>query len=85
MFWLTELALLIVVLYGLRAGWSTPRQWSDGLFFGAAIQIMVAGITLLGSRGEAMDASSQRYVDHGNTTDTFGCCSLNRCARRDLG
>jgi hypothetical protein len=85
MFWLTELVLLIVVLYGLLVGWSTPRQWSDGLFFGAAVQIMVAGIMLLGSRGEALDASSTRYVDHGNITDTFRLLSSESLRKKRFG
>ena len=85
MFLFTELVLLIVVLYGLCVGWSTPRQWSDGLFFGASVQIMVAGITLLGSRGEAMDASSTRYVDHGNITDTFRLLSSESLRKKRFG
>jgi hypothetical protein len=85
MFWLTELVLLIVGLYGLRVDWSTPRQWSDGLFFGAVAQIMVAGITLLGSRGEALDASSTRYVDHGNITETFHLLSLESLRKKKFG
>ena len=85
MFWLTGLVLLIVVLYGLRGGWSTPRQWSDGLFFGAAIQIMVAGVTLLGSRWEAMDASTMRYVDHGSITETFRLLSDESMRKKIFG
>ena len=85
MFWLTELVLLIVVLYGLCVGWSTPRQWSDGLFFGASAQIMVAGIMLLGSRGEALDASSTRYVDHGNITETFRLLSSESLRKKKFG
>lgn len=85
MFWLTELALLIVVLYGLHASWSTPRQWSDGLFFGAVAQIMVAGITMLGSSGNALDASSMRYVDHGNVTETFRLLSLESLRKKKFG
>ena len=85
MFWLTELVLLIVVLDGLRVGWSTPHQWSDGLFLGAAAQIMVAGVTMLGSRGEALDASSMRYVDHGDTKETFRQLSLDSLRRRKFG
>ena len=85
MFWLTELALLIVFLYGLRGGWSTPRQWSDGLFFGAIAQILVAGIIMLGSRGEALDASSTRYVDHGNVTETFQMLALESLRQKKFG
>ena len=85
MFWLAELTLLIVGLYGLRAGWSTERQWSDGLFFGAAVQLMVAGVTLLGSRWEALDSSSLRYVDHGNVAETFGVLALESLRKRKFG
>jgi hypothetical protein len=85
MFWLTELVLLIVVLYGLGVGWSTPRQWSDGVFFGAMAQIMFAGVTILGSRGEALDASSLRYVDHGNITETFRLLSLEALRKKKFG
>lgn len=69
-FWLTGLAWLAVALYGLRAGWTTPMQWSDGLFFDAVAQIAVAAIMMLVPTGEALDASSLRYVDHGNVEDT---------------
>ncbi len=85
MFWLAELTLLIVVLYGLRAGWSTPRLWSNGLFFGAIAQILVAGITIMGSTGEAVDASTMRYVDHGNIMDTFRLLSLDALRKKRFG
>ncbi len=85
LFWLTELVLLIVVLGGLRAGWSTPRQWSDALFFGAVAQLMVAGVMILGSKGEALDASSVRYVDHGNVTETFLLLSYESLRRKKYG
>ena len=85
MFWLTELALLVVVLYGLRVGWSTPRQWSDGLFFGAIAQIIAAGIAVFGSRGEALDASSTRYVDHANVTETFRLLSHESLRKNKFG
>lgn len=84
-FWLTGLVLLIVVVYGLYTGWSTPRQWSDGLFFGAAAQMMVAGITILGSRGEELDASSARYLDRGNVTETFRTLASDALRRKRFG
>jgi hypothetical protein len=84
-FWLTELVLLIVVLYGLRVGWDTPQQWSDGLFFSAVVQIMVAGVTLLGSGGEGLDASSARYVDHGNIMETLRLLSIESLHKRHFG
>ena len=69
MFWLTELALLIVVLYGLRAGWST-RQWSDGLFFGAAAQIMSRRNNAVGlergSFGRIFAAVCRPWQHHGD-------------------
>ena len=71
MFWLTELALLLVVLYGLHSGWSTPRQWSDGLFIDAVVQLVVAGAMMYSTRGDALDASWVRYVNHGNIAENF--------------
>jgi len=65
MFWLTILALLIVVGYGLRAGWSTPGQWSDGFFIAAIAQVLIAAASM-GQQGEAFYASSVRYVSGGN-------------------
>ena len=85
MFWLTELALLIVVLYGLRVGWSTPRQWSDGLFICAAAQMMIAGVMILAASGEALDASSVRYLDHGNVNETYSQLVFDKLRRRKFG
>jgi hypothetical protein len=85
MFWLTELALLLVVLYGLHAGWSTPRQWSDGLFISAFAQIVVASATMYGTRGEALDASYVRYVNHGNITETHNQLVLDALHRMKFG
>jgi len=85
MFWLTELALLIVALFGLRGGWSTPRQWSDGLFFGATAQIMIAGVMIFATSGEALDASSTRYVDHGNVNETYSQLVLDKLRRKKFG
>jgi hypothetical protein len=85
MFWLTELALLLVVLYGLYAGWSTPRQWSDGLFIDALIQIMVAGVTMYGTRGEALESSLVRYVDRGSISETRSLLVLDTLRRMKFG
>ena len=85
MFWLTELVLLIVVLYGLRAGWSTPRQWSDAFFIGACALILVAAVTMFGSRGDAMDAYSMRYVEHANITETLHLLSLESMRKIRFG
>ena len=85
MFWLTELALLIVVLFGLRGGWSTPRQWSDGLFICAAAQMMIAGVMILAASGEALDASSVRYLDHGNVNETYSQLVFDKLRRRKFG
>lgn len=64
LFWPTVLALLLVVIYGLRSGWSTPRQWSDGLFIAAVLLIMIGGITILGSSSLRAidDAATARYI-----------------------
>jgi hypothetical protein len=85
MFWLTELAWLIVYLYGLRAGWSTPRQWSDGLFIGASGLILVAAVAMFGSRGDALDAYSMRYVEHANITETLRLLSLESMRKIRFG
>jgi hypothetical protein len=71
MFWFTAVSIVIVVLYGLRAGWSTPRQWSDEFFIAAVIQGLAAGISLLGPQGEAYYAASARYVPKGSVNETF--------------
>jgi len=70
-FWFTALSLLIVILYGLRAGWSAPQQWSDAFCIAALIQVMIAGISLLGTPGEAYYAAPARYVPNGNINETF--------------
>ena len=70
LFWVTELILLLVVLYGLYAGWSVPRQWSDAFFYAAAAQIIIAGIPLLGSTGEVSSAAEVRYVAKGDVSET---------------
>lgn len=64
LFWLTLLVLLIVLIYGLRAGWSTPRQWSDGLFIAAVIQIVIGAISAMGSSSTMAlsDSATARYV-----------------------
>ena len=69
--WFNALSLLVVVLYGLHAGWSTPRQWSDGFCFAAFIQVMIAGTSLLGTPGESYYAASVRYVPGGSINDTL--------------
>ncbi len=70
-FWLTELALLLVALYGLQAGWSIKRQWSDGFFVAALAQIIIAGMTILGSPQELSGASYVRYIANSSISDTF--------------
>jgi hypothetical protein len=71
MFWFTILSLLIVVLYGRHAGWSAPQQWSDGFFIAALAQVMTAGVSLLGTQGEAYHAASVRYLADGNINETL--------------
>lgn len=71
MFWLTELTLLLMVLYGLHVGWSTTRQWSDGYFYAAAAQFLIAGITVIGGTAQTdTDAAYVRYVANGDISDT---------------
>lgn len=69
MFWLTELTLILVVIYGLYSGWSTPRQWSDGLFLAAAAQLIIGGISFLGSSRDYSYAFLARYVTKGDVTE----------------
>ncbi len=69
-FWLTALALLIVVYYGLHHGWSAQRQWSDGFCFASLSLVVIAAITLMAPPGEALDASLVRYVKDGNISET---------------
>lgn len=71
LFWLACAALLVVAVWGLISGWNTPRQWSDGFFYAAAMQVMVAGITLIGSptSRQVQDASAARYVSGGNVDE----------------
>jgi len=85
MFWLTELALLLVVLYGLYAGWSAPRQWSDGLFFAAAVQVMIAGIITVGSARDPTDAFSVRHIANANIADTRHELIVNMLRQRSFG
>lgn len=70
MFWLTEATLILVVIYGLYSGWSTPRQWSDGLFLAAAAQLLIGGISILGSSRDYSYAFLARYVAKGDVTET---------------
>jgi hypothetical protein len=71
MFWLVELILLLVALYGLYVGWSTPRQWSDGYFFAAAAQFLIAGISVVGGPAQTdTDAAYVRYVVDGDISET---------------
>ncbi len=86
-FWITELALLLVVLYGLRAGWSlsAPRQWSDAFFLAGAIQVVIAAVTILAPTGEALDASTVRYVSEGNVSDTRHQLVLDTLRRKKFG
>jgi|WetSurMetagenome_2_1015567.scaffolds.fasta_scaffold257003_2 hypothetical protein len=85
LFWVTEVALLIVVAYGLRAGWSTAQQWSDGFFLAAAAQVIVAAVGLLAPAGDALDASGLRYVNHADITDTRYQLVLGTLRRKKFG
>ena len=70
MFWVTELALLLVVLYGLYAGWSAPKQWSDAIFYAAVAQMFIAGIPLMHTTAETSSAAQVRYIAKGDVTET---------------
>ncbi len=85
MFWLTALALLMVVLYGLRAGWSAPQQWSDGFFTAAMAQVVIAAAMLLAPAGEALDASSVRYVANADVTENRYQLILDSLRRQKFG
>lgn len=69
MFWLTEVSLILIVFYALYSGWSTPRQWSDGLFLAAAAQLLIGGISFLGSSRDYSHAFLARYVEKGDVTE----------------
>jgi hypothetical protein len=70
MYWLFEGTLLLVGLYGLIAGWSTPRQWSDVLFYAALAQMLFAWIWMQGSSRETADSAYVRYVPGGDISRT---------------
>jgi hypothetical protein len=70
LFWVTGLALLIVAGLGLYSGWSTPRQWSDALFFAAVAQVVVAAVPLLNFSGVVTAAANVRYIAKGNVGET---------------
>lgn len=71
LFWFTELLLLGVLLYGLYAGWSARRQWSDAYFLAAAAQFVSAGIAVYGGTGQTIaDSSTVRYVNDGDLAAT---------------
>jgi hypothetical protein len=85
LFWFAGLSLLLVVLYGLRAGWSAPRQWSDGFCIAALIQVFIAGVSLLGTPGESYFAASVRYVPEGDINDTFQHLLLDTLRMKKFG
>ena len=70
MFWVTELTLLLVVLYGLYAGWSVPKQWSDAFFYAAVAQILIAATTIEGSSEDISAASVVRHLAKGDISET---------------
>ena len=70
MFWLTGLTLLLVVLYGLYAGWSVPKQWSDALFYAAVGQMIFAAAVLAGAAGDTSAAADVRYIANASISDT---------------
>ena len=70
MFWVTELILLLVVLYGLYAGWSESSQWSDAFFYAAIAQMAIASTALVGTRDEISSAYQARKIVKGNVSET---------------
>jgi len=80
MFWVTGLALLLVVVYGLYAGWSEPKQWSNAFFYAAIAQIFIAAIAMSGLSEEMSAASEVRYIAKGNVSDT-----RNQLFQMDMG
>jgi len=70
-FWVTWLTLLAVVLYGLYAGWSTPRQWSDAFSGATAAQMLIAAVAIGGTLHDASASSNVRYIVKGNVSDSF--------------
>ncbi len=85
LFWVTEVALLALVIYGLRAGWTTQRQWSDGLFFAGFFQLVVGGISLMVPPGEAFDAAKARYIDRSSIENTRFELIMETARKRQFG
>jgi hypothetical protein len=71
MFWVTELILLMVVLYGLHVGWSEPRQWSDAFFYAAVAQIFIAPVSISGGTEDILAASTVRFIPKGDISETL--------------
>lgn len=82
-FWVTWLVLLFVVLYGLYAGWTERKQWSDAFFYAAIAQIFVAAIAVMGSSGEYDAASEVRYIAKSDVSETRD--EINQHSMRRLG
>ncbi len=70
MFWLFELAMLLLAVYGMRAGWSAPKQWSDGFFLAGCIQVVVAAVSTMATPRDALDAATLRWVPGSDVSDT---------------
>ncbi len=70
LFWVTDLTLILIVAYGLYAGWQKPVQWSNAFFYGAAAQICIAAISLAGMSGDLQAASTLRYLARGDVAET---------------
>ena len=84
LFWLTVLAWLIVVLYGLNAGWSTHPQWSNGFFIAAFAQVIIAASMVI-QPGEDFSSFTVRYVANGDIDQTRRQMVLESLRKQKFG
>lgn len=86
MFWLFVLVVLLVFLYGLRSGWTVPRQWSDAYFFAAMAQLVMGGIGVYGGTSQTVfDASTVRYVSGADVSKTTAQLYLDYIQKMNFG
>lgn len=55
------------------------------MFLAAAIQVMVAGITILGSSQDPSNAHLVRYVDKSDITETLGQLTSDMLRQQSFG